>query len=340
MSPAYGNRYGRWEDAMIAQSRIASWYDTRDGLRYLAAFFADMNRKHQQEARRDPRLLASIQVTTLREAEPVYVSADVTEIVDHARHSFEPEPVRPTDPFVPTGFALFPRPLILMDGPRTDANPHRSPTGEIPIRALAWHSMHSEDYSLGTFWISYYADFEDELELGITREEDAADGWISTQEIIDAARQRSQPLLSLVHQWQWNWHSAPWTEPENLDVLPEDGLDETMQRAKAQTQLVQSFWRIASQIVPGKERPPRAMRRERLRRGMTEDVTVIRLRRTGAPRPEGESDRRLTRRHLVRGYWARRHFRDGTRQVWVRPHIRGDESLPLVLTTRAWEFTR
>lgn len=337
------NRYSRWEDAMIAQSRILSWYESRDGLNYLGEFFTDMNRKHRPESRRAPAMLAAIQVDMLRKAEPVYVSADVLELVDHARHDFEPEPVRPNDPFCPTGFALFPRPVMINDGPRTDAHPHRSPTGEIPIRALAWHSIHSEDYELGTFWISFYADFEDELELGIEREGEVTPSGeeASTRDLIETARQRSWPMLSLVHQWQWNWRSSPWREPENLDVLPEDSFEETQRRARMQTQLIQSFWRISSQLVPVKQHPSRQMRRERQRRGLGEDVTVIQLRRSrSTPDANGDGSRQLRYRHLVRGYWAIRHFKDGPRQVRVNDYIRGSDDLPLRLTTRAWEFTR
>lgn len=325
---------------MIAQSRIAGWYETRDGLAYLREFFQDMNRKHRPEGRRDSRLLAGLQVQMIRQAEPIYVSADVTEIIDHARQTFEPEPVRPNDPWVKDGFALLPRPILLPDGPQTIENPWRSALGEIPIRAIGWTCSHSEDYSIGAHWISYYVDINDEIEQEAEDPDVAEHYRREREEIREMYVRRSWPPLQLVHQFQWSWGSNPWTDGE-LDVLPGDDEHESRMRGKAQSQLVQTLWRIGSQMVPAKERPPRPMRRERRRRGFAEDVTVIRLRRSGNyRRPDNETDRRLTVRHLVRGYWARRHFRDGTRQVWVRPHIRGDESLPLVLTTRAWEFTR
>jgi hypothetical protein len=72
----------------------------------------------------------------------------------------------------------------------------------------------------------------------------------------------------------------------------------------------------------------------------TDAVTVIRLRRPSESKDQEPTDRELTVRHLVRGYWAIRHTLDGPRQVWVRPHIKGGEHLPFRNTTRAWEFVR
>lgn len=325
-------RYSRWEDALIAQSRIHSWYSTPAGRRYLIAFFVDMNLKHSPEARIDPRLLGGIQAETLMEAEPVYVSADVTDLVDHARHDFRPEPIRANDPFLRSGFALFPRPLFISDAPVTEEQPMRSPTGEIPIRAMAWTCRHSEDFTIGAHWISYYADFGDEADAGFGERYEA---------LAEAARAQGHPPLSLVHQFQWSWGTNPSADPANLDLAPGDTREEAHSRAVMQAQLIQTFWRIGSQLVAAKERPTRQMRREALRRGIRgEEVTVIRLRRTRPDNHEADGDRRLTVRHLVRGYWSTRHFKDGARQVWVRAHIRGDDSLPLRLTTRAWEFVR
>src|SRR4051812_48119611 len=95
--------YSRWEDAMVEQTRLLEAYQTSLGLRYLESVFTDMNYKHKPNERLDPRALIGLQIKTVKDAEPVYVSMDATEIIDHARDSFEPEPVLPSDPFVPNG---------------------------------------------------------------------------------------------------------------------------------------------------------------------------------------------------------------------------------------------
>src|SRR4051794_16808804 len=158
-------RYGRWQDAMISQTRIAEWYHTQDGERYLHGFMEDMNSKHRNAAQLDPKLLAAIQFHTIMNAEPTYVSYNAVELIDNARQTFEPEAVMPSDPFVPSGFALLAKPLMIWDAPVTETSPWRSPSGLIPIRAVGWMSIHSEDLEQGTFWISFYTLVDDELEI-------------------------------------------------------------------------------------------------------------------------------------------------------------------------------
>jgi hypothetical protein len=69
-------------------------------------------------------------------------------------------------------------------------------------------------------------------------------------------------------------------------------------------------------------------------------VTIITLRRAKVYEEHEPTGRELTVRHIVRGYWGTRHTKEGTKQVWVRPYLRGDDSLPFKATTRAWEFRR
>src|SRR4051794_8777856 len=154
--------YARWEDAMLAQHRIVDWYSTTRGQRYLHGFFEHKNNEHRPEHRRRVEALAGIQRHMVSQAEPIYVGDDVCEVIDHARRSFEPEPVLPSDPFTPNGFLLLPRPIVLKDAPVTERSPMCSPTGEIPVRAIAWSTMVSEDSTVGCFWIAYFVDIRDE----------------------------------------------------------------------------------------------------------------------------------------------------------------------------------
>jgi hypothetical protein len=329
--------YSRWEDAMIAQLRILEFYQSYTGRRYLASFFEDMNARHRPEVQREVDLLAAIQYTTVKDAEPVWASNDMAELVDHARWSFDLEELKPSDPWCMSGFILFPKPLTIFDMPVTERNPGRAPSGEIPVRAVAWYPVHTEDFSSGAYWISFYVHIDDEEDQNIGR----------NQPLDEATRRELRRIapLSLIHQWQWTWGTNPsgWDKAENYDVQPGDSAEDMMQRARQQAQLIQTIWRIGSQFVPVKFLAQRQMRRQAERKGMKhKEVTIITLRR-GKPVRSGEpyeSGRRLTVRHWVRGYWAKRHFREGTRQVWVRGHIKGREDLPWQSTTRAWEWRR
>jgi len=328
-------KYSRWHDAMIAQARISEFYQSDMGLRYLEAFMADMNRKHTVDARIDIRMLAAIQYRMIANSEPVYVSYDACELINVARETFEPEMVLPSDPFVPSGFALLAKPMTISDAPVTPTSPWRSPIGLIPIRAIAWLPIHTEDMQQGTFWIGFYTAVEDELALG--------DDSRYANEPLLLANMRKYTPLSLVHQWQWTWGKDPnkWLTRE-LDILPDDDPEAAPIRAKQQAQLVQTMWRLGSQFTPARERPQAPIRRDAKRKGLTQhdEVNVVVLRRTSPAKEHEPTGRQLTVQFPVNGYWAIRHTVDGPRQVWVKAHMKGDPDAPLVIKKRAWEFRR
>lgn len=328
------DRYSRWEDAMITQVDLLRFAHSEQGLRYLHYFFEDMNEKHSRAAQISEDFLTAVQQLTLRDAEPIYVSHEACELIDFARKTFEPEPCMASDPFCPRGFALLATPLCVEDMPVTPQAPGRSALGLIPIRAVAWTSVHNEDMTEGTFWISFYTFVGDEREA--CERAGVADRW---GDEYDAAL-REMPL-SLMHQFQWTWGTNPWSDPGHLDVAPGDSLEATMDRGKQQTAFIQAFWRLASQFYPTQERAPRGLWRDANRKGvMAKNVTVVRLRRAREDREYEPTGRALSVQFPVRGYWAKRHKREGTRQVWVRPHMKGDPDAPLQITDRVWEFTR
>lgn len=329
-------RYSRWEDAMIAQARVHEFSESNRGRWYLEHFFEDINSKHREEYRRDPRLLTEIQLRTLREAEPTYVSSAAFDLIDHARQTFEPEPALPSDPWTPVGFVLLPRPMILHDAPPTELYPMRSPTGDFPVRAIGWTSLASEDLSVGAFWISYYIDVDDEIENA--RAAGVADRWDT-----DAHKMRALMPLSLAHQFQWQWGTTPGTLPDELDTLDGETAEATAIRGREQIAAVQTLWRIGSQFRPVPERAPRGIRRDAKRRGVDhENVNVIVLRRNKlASDREEATGRQLTVQHIVRGFWRKQHYKTGPRQIWISPYIRGSDDLPFKEPSlRAWEFKR
>jgi hypothetical protein len=258
-----------------------------------------------------------IQKSTLEQADPVYISADVTDMIDYARESFDPEPVLPTDPFTFCGFAWLPRPIALDDHPTHD--------GEwvVYVRAISWIPIHGEDPDKGCFWVTFYVHADDDMKLPNGRGLDTRTAFGPLAE------------LTCVHTFQWTWGTNPWPDFEG----------EARIRAKAQVALVQSMWRLGSQVMHAKQRLPRAYRRDAKRHGVkaAEDVTVITLRREGERHydEEGESPE-WKHKWLVRGHWRRQWYPSikEHRQVWIAPYVKGPEHLPLKLTKRVFEFTR
>jgi hypothetical protein len=354
-------KYSRWEDAMVAQTQLLEWSESRQGLRYLVEFFQDMNRKHRPDTRSDPRMLTAIQLEALRSAEPVYVSEDVTTLIDKARETFQPEKLLPGDVFCPRGFMVFPRPILIDDMPPTPHNPFRATPhpdlghGYIPVRAISWMPLHNEDLSAGSYWISYYVAVDDEFDLadrwGVPSRFDMDDKTLAplTGDELEARRAHARHLmpLSLVHMWQWSWGEGwgEWDDPERYDVMPDDSYEQMRERAKQQLALIQVTWRLAAQLVTTVERPIRQLWRDANRKGIKhKDVTVIRLRRSreGYVPPEGDGEGHLTYQFVVRGHWRNQWYPSlkDHRQVWIAPYVKGPEGTELRLTERAWEFTR
>ena len=209
--------YGRWEDAMIEQLRLHEFISSHGGREYMKGFEAGMNEKHPVSKQVPDGLLHAIQEETLHAAEPVYVGADVCELIDAARGSFQIESVLPSDPFVPAGFCLLATPIMLHDVPGTNEE-------MVPVRAISWMSIHSEDLSVGSFWISFYARMD---EVPNPRANELAKDWVG------------HPIF-IAHMFQWQWGERPLGERLDIIAIPGEDPDAAHARATEQGQLVQN----------------------------------------------------------------------------------------------------
>ena len=327
---SYGG-YSRYEDALIAKMRIHEWYSSHHGEKYLHNFFGSMNSHHDPKERLSIDGLVYIQRQMIQRADPIYVSMDITDLVDHARWSFEPEPLLPGDPFVPSGFAIFPKPIYTEDAPVDDKHPGRYKEG-IPVRAVSWMPMHTEDLSAGCYWIAFYQHIDDDFLLanGAERWDDEMRAWM----------RRYAPLL-IGHQFQWSWGQVPG---ESAALVYDNETEEQGSlRAKMQSALMQTFWRIGQQRVPVPERVPRGLWRDSKRKGIEHrDVKVMTLRRAREKHEVEPSGRTMKVRSITSGHWRNQWYSSiqEHRQIWIFPYMRGPEDAPLIQPTRAVEFKR
>jgi hypothetical protein len=153
----------------------------------------------------------------------------------------------------------------------------------------------------------------------------------------DALPRMQTPLL-LSHTFQWEWGSD---SSEPATAVPGEDVEFARYRAHLQGATVQTLWRLAQQFVPVRSRAPRGLRRDAKRKWRRDvsDVNVVVLRRA-AMHPDGyvETDRHYTCSFLVHGYFAVRHTREGPKQVYVVPHLKGEG--PFREKKRAWELKR
>lgn len=299
---------------MVEQMRLLEFTRSYEGRRILDDFERDMNARHQPGHAMPPGFLIQMQLTTLSEAEPCWIAPDVIDLIHHARETWTPEKILGSDAFVPTGFCLLSRPLVF----------HNEPDTEQAFRAIAWTSLISDDATAGCFWISIYGHVDDDPNL---TDENVREWW------------RRHAPLTLGHYYQWTWGTLP-SEEDDLASADDDGPEEAKRRAIEQEATVQVLWRLSQQFVPVAHKAPRGLRRDykrRLKRDL-ETVNVVTLRKERSVGESEQTDRHYNVSFIVRGYWARRHTRDGIRQVWVRPHMKGQG--PFKETRRAWQFTR
>lgn len=323
--------YSRYEDALLAKLKIHEWYSTHDGEQFLHSFFTSMNMNHDPSERLNIDGLVYLQRQMIKNADPIYVSMDITDLVDHARWSFEPEALLPGDPFVPCGFAIFPRPIMLEDAPEAPGKPGRFKEG-IPVRAVAWMALHSEDLSVGSYWMGYYVHIDDE---------EYATGQAFDADPEQKAYFRRYAPLTLAHHWQWSWGRVP---SENSAIVYGNETQEAGDlRARQQAALMQTFWRIGQQRVPVPERVPRGIWRDAQRKGFKHrDVKVMTLRRAREKHEYEPTGRQMKVRSITSGHWRNQYYPSVKehRQIWIFPYMRGPEDAPLVMHDRVVEFKR
>lgn len=312
----------RWEDALFEQQRQLEFLKSEGGKRYMAGFEQSMRDRSESNSF-DTLPLGIIYQTTYQtcmQADPIYVSSDVLDMIDYARESFEPEPVLPTDPFTACGFALFPRTLSLIDiqGKKT------------PIRAIGWLPLRAraeDGMEKGGLWLTYWSHKDDDANAEVNDYHTTPLDWSSLGPYAS---------LTVVHAYFLTFNDRMW-EDATETVYMDAGV--------RQWTLVQTMWRIGSQVIRRPQRAPRQARRDAKRHGIDrEDITIVTLRRADEfIYGEGDGEPRDWKyRWIVRGHWRNQWYPSlqSHRQVWINSYVKGPDGKPLKMTQRVFEFVR
>lgn len=327
-------RRGTWQDALDAQMGIWRWQRTTHGERWLAAHW---HLNADGLAHGTKTLLGAVyglEDAKLTSADPFYVSADMTELVDHARREFKPEPLIEQDLMTDTGFVFFARPLDVSDRYGHGTN----------VAAFSWAPV-----VVATEKAASSISMAGVHELAAKQQE----------AFEESARDQSTPIAGLALTLYCTtradtWDHASMGEPPELIPfhltpwwygMTFDGneVDETGKPTGAGEwwRIVQSTLRLSQQQIATRDelRPDRAERRRNQREGFHErDVVVVRLRReTNAPHDDhvpGEAN--YSHRFIVSGHWRNQWYAASGvhRQIFIAPFVKGDESLPLVIRDR------
>ena len=326
----------RWADAAFEQERLLGT------LRY-NPLFRDYITDFQEAAYEGmfpEGFTLRLHEQLLQEADPMYVSMQVTELWDYARTSFKPEPLHPWDLPVNTCFALLPTPMLMRD---VDNN-------TISFRAVSWIlanveqdrpiSEWSEDNHPEGIWYTLWSHIDDGNDSFYRNDQNAEE-----REAWEALGQWSILFSGFLPFGKVeDYASKAFQESSVTDTASVDDIENAVRVRMSTWLLLQSFWRLSRQIVPVKERLPRQLRRERFRHQRTEDVTVIMLRRQ-VQKHDDEPEYQIGEdfHYLNRGGWRNQYYAslgpcytdDGDinpeshRQIYILPFLKGNLDAPL-----------
>jgi hypothetical protein len=302
-----------WDTALDAQTDLRHSFGTVEGMRYMASFTqslgdagvydADTGEFVEGSVARAESLVSSA-MGILSDCEPMYVSDELTELIDFAAESFKPEPLLATDLITGQGFAYFGAPLYVTDTRGL----------QMPFRAIQWNITDDGTSAL----IVLYAHRGDGDPLD---DQGYSDRKIGGSDL-------SMEYLTVLRFGQ------------NSKVYATDAsVRDMLVHVKVFFRLCQQT--IA---VPRRERVARpTWKRARAEWKDIREVVVFTLRRAKNPRYEGEErEVQWSHRWIVQGHWWNQWYSSEKvhRQIWIAPFVKGPDNMPLIFKRRAFELVR
>lgn len=346
----------RWEDALDAQMQLVGRLANDERERGNARAWLEAERdKGRNDARAyDIEQFPNRIAAAAFNADTYYVDGDMQSVWEASATGFNVEPLRPEDLLTPSGFLWLERPFA-----QTDVHGKR-----ITTRAILWTPSRHEferppvpaemEYPDGSLPDPVLVQ-DERRGRGLTipvRQEVANGKKVFVTEGIDLltfhnvgdrddyepvddyGRLMVRPGLIVHFAFPWSYGLMQrGTPPDDDPTGPND-----------QFTVWQSLWRLMQQrlAVPTRVTPDRHTRRRFEKAGLTaRDVTVIRLRRPETP-PSGEHrDVEWSHRWIVGGHWRWQPYKEGYRQIWIAPYVKGPEGLPLrARKARVFELVR
>jgi hypothetical protein len=315
---------GEFVRAAEVQLEMYRWMTSRLGQAHMR-YWVEAERRSEPEKADMYQMLAHAEISKMLTADAIWVSPEMSEIVQAARMEFQPEPLEREDFITPTGFCYFAEPLIMHD------RHHR----KVSVGALTWCPVILKDHPT-----------KGEGE-GMTI------GMYSSARSTEDDYGDSHQGFRMVHHVELI--PLHLTVAEFGDPLDEGHMLDEQGRYTAADEwwkTVQTTLRLMQQRVFVQEsvRLPRATRRrmEREKAGpQLEDVLVIRLRRPSQHTngEVSEEGRDWTHRWIVDGHWRNQPYGPKEnpthyRQIWISPHVKGPEDKPLVVKKRFYKWDR
>lgn len=312
-----------WEVALHKQSATWALYLTDRGKEYLASYSHSRDIT-EPDQRQTPAWLSHAVLSTLWNAEPVYVTSEMMDVLEASWPSFQDEPLREEDLFIPNGFVYLPRPVRIKDWRGN----------QIGHRAVAWSKAMTSDGKASGLWVSTWSTGQDVIDDGHM----LPDGM--SAEEIRAVHDTFSAGMCLNYDTPLHFGYDPEQQmADRIKELRALGKDEKDLPAMASAtnellRFLQALWRLLGQrvAVGMQRRPSRATRRGTARLQYAEKtITVITLRRPKGQPGDDHHHVDWQQRWIVSAHWHTYHMKDGPRQLWVAPFIKGPDDKPLVI---------
>ena len=349
-----------WQDAYDAQMGLWRWYRSNGGDEWLGGLYQEAVSHANPDFKQALALMYDGETGRLVDCDPIFVSAEMCQVVDAARHSFEPEPLQLTDLMTPRGFLYFEEELVIPDR-------HGHP---LPIKAVAWSQQYSFTAGDREALDERINEFVERSKAGgraglgprhTASEMDAmvADGLIDPHGLLvalyadrdsymDPSASRSSLPQAQIEAAYRNTegtplvpvHIAPWQYGMTFEGNEVD-ISGAPTGAKEWWQLLQTSFRLMQQRIAhkGYSRPQRARRREAVRLGFPDqEIVIVRLRRERSDEPGEASGEEAdySHRFIVSGHWRNQWYPSEKlhRQIWISPYVKGPEDKPLIVRPR------
>lgn len=344
-----------WKDAYEKQMSLWEWLRSDLGRRHLRNWA-------KAECQSSPtkysvfEMLVPYEEDKVLQADPVYVSEDMIDLIEFAKEGWQPEMFLEEDVLVPHAFIYLARPTYLHDRHGNTVN----------VRAISYCPIISEG-----------AVVDDEGEIRRVPTDQGIHPTDSPREQIDLDREnidwtkhlRGLAVTLYSDLGDLQDEGAVKTKEmiaEVLDVVPDlvhlhmtpvwfgmepDGESWDVDHPEERTAyeewwtLMQVLLKMMTQNVAARQSlyPDRHSRRRGLRRGFDpREVLVVKLRRPRHEPTGSERDVNWTHQWLVGGHWRNQWMPslNRHRQTWIGTYVKGPEGTPLIVKRKAYEWTR
>lgn len=296
---------GTWHDAYDAQMALWRWSRTPRGIEFLTVGYRESIKGYPPERLNDGMKLSAAmygaETPKLLTADPIFVSAEMCDLVEAAVEGFQPEALYSTDLLTRNGFVWYERPFAIRD--RFDE----------PLSLHGWSYCEAQGVN----------DDGSPSEMGIL--------------VTIYAEVRGGPAgVCPIHLTPWYFGMTFDGNEYDLKGDP-TGAGWWWRIAQVTLRLMQQKIAVQHRHRPDRATRREGQRHGFDAPGYEREIMVVRLRREREEShdpPEGEAN--YSHRFIVGGHWRNQWYPSGQihRQIWIGDYVKGPEDKPLVVKPR------